>query len=423
MSKNRYVILLLIVMAFVVCGCGRNGESTRAAGPVDVVFWNGFTGPDGTTMERIVRSFNHDHPNIRVKMQIIPWATYYDKLTLGLAYGGAPDVFILHVNRFPEYAYYNSLNCTDDLVAKGGLDANDFVQVAWKAGLWHGKRYAVPLDCHPIGLYYNVDLFKKAGIVDQNGNALPPVNLAEFLQDAKKLTKDTNGDGRPDQWGFAFTWLRTNSYTFLGQFGTGLLDKDSRRADINSSQAKKAMGLMADLVTKYKVCPSPEGQDAWMGFQTGKVAMAMEGVYMLASLEDQKGLHFAGAVCPMFGKKHAVWAGSHLMVMPRSITSEKRKAAWEFITYLSDHSIEWAKGGQVPVRKSILDSAEFKKLPVQYQFSKELPYVVYEPPVVPYNQIVPFADAAFEAVLMHVKPANDALDECARRVDKVMNRQ
>ncbi len=84
-------------------------------------------------------------------MQIIPWGTYYDKLTLGLAYGNPPDAFILHVNRFPEYAHYDSLEPIGSLLESGGLDPDDFMPIPWKAGIWEGTQYGVPLDCHPQG--------------------------------------------------------------------------------------------------------------------------------------------------------------------------------------------------------------------------------------------------------------------------------
>jgi multiple sugar transport system substrate-binding protein len=180
---------------------------------------------------------------------------------------------------------------------------------------------------------------------------------------------------------------------------------------------------MTDLIYRYKVCPSPEGQDSWIGFQTNKVGMAMEGIYMLSSLESQKGLKFAGAPCPVFGKHPAVWADSHMLVMPKKLDAKRRQAAWEFIKYLSDHSIEWAKGGQVPVRKSIIATPEFKKLQVQYQFSKELPYVVYMPRSVAVNQILPFEDAAVEAVLNQIKPTDAALSEADHRINSVLERQ
>ncbi len=425
----RYAVLLrasgvvLITLMLCLCGCGPKQTARHHGQVVQLEFWNGFSGPDGTTMERIVRQFNASHPDIRVRMQIIPWGTYYDKVTLGLAYGGAPDVFILHEDRLPEYADRSVLYPMDGLLAHSDLKSTDFMPRPWHAGTWKGERYAVPLDCHPIGLYYNTELFKKAGIVDANGNAKPPTDLKEFLADAKKLTVDTNGDGRPDQWGYVFTWFRTNYYTFLRQFDGDLLSADGKRSALDSPQARQSLQLMDSFIYNRHIAPSPEGQDAWIGFQTGKVAMALEGIYMLSSLESQKNLKFAGAPCPVFGKKPGAWANSHMMVMPAKLDPVKRKAAWEFICYLSDHSLDWAKGGQVPVRKSILQSAAFRKLPVQREFSKQLPYVCYMPSSTSINQVQPFFDAAVEAGLCGIKPAKQALDEADRRTDEVMSRQ
>ena len=422
---NRRILAFIGGLLLLLClaGCRHGGEQATN-GVTTIEFWNGFTGPDGKTMEKIVRRFNDSHKDpdgsgqaIQVRMQIIPWSTYYDKVTLSLAYGGAPDVFILHADRLPEYADVNAVKPVDDLLKTGGLDPNDFAPRAWKAAQWKGKQYAIPLDCHPQALYYNTDLFKKAGI------AGPPTNLAEFIADAKKLTRDTDGDGKIDQWGFAFTWMRNNAHTFLSQFDTGWLTSDGKHSDLTSANAREAFQLMSDLIYKYKVCPAPEGEDAWIGFRTGKVAMAIEGIYMISSLEEQEGLKFAGAPCPVFGRHPGVWGNSHMMCVPKGISPEHRKAAWTFIKYLSDNSLEWAKGGQVPVRKSILATPEFRKLPVQYEFSKELPYVVYSPPSTMLNQIFPFCDAAVEATLNRIKPMDEALAEAARRTNTVLERQ
>jgi len=76
----------------------------------------------------------------------------------------------------------------------------------------------------------------------------------------------------------------------------------------------------------------------------------------------------------------------------------------------------------VPVRKSILAKPEFRKLPVQYQFSKELPYVVYMPQSTSTNQIMPFCEAAVEAILNDLMPTKAAVDEATRRVNCVLER-
>lgn len=410
-----FIRTFIALIALLITGCKTVPQVEE--GEIEVNFWNGFSGPDGQQMEKIVADFNREHKGkIRARMQIIPWGTFYDKVTLGLAFGGAPEVFVLHVNRFPEFASHGVLAGIDDLVQRDGMDGEEFVKTPWEATFWQGKQMAIPLDCHPLGLYYNLDLFEKAGI------KAPPTNLAEFKDVARKLTIDKNGDGRPDQWGFAYTWLHSNSYCFLNQFGTSLLSEDLTRSGMSTSEAENAMGCMLDII-RSGLAPRPEGQDAWLGFQTGKVAMAMEGVYMMTSLTKQKDLRFAAAPVPQFGPKKAVWAGSHLLTMPSGLSDKKREAAWEFIRYLSENSIIWAEGGQVPVRKSILETDRFRKLTVQSEFAKQLDYVVFEPQSVNYNLVATFGDSAFEAILNQTQPAKQALATASRRINNILERQ
>lgn len=418
--KRRKVFLMALcalLLPLVPAGCGSAGGDPAADGAVEVDFWNGFSGPDGKQMEAVVKRFNAEHKGkIRVRMQIIPWGTFYDKVTLGLAFGGAPEVFVLHVNRFPEFASHGVLGAVDDLVARGELPPDDFVPAAWRATFWQDQQYAVPLDVHPLGLFYNLDLFEKAGI------RRPPETYEEFLDAARKLTVDRNRDGRPEQWGFAFTWLHSNSYQFLNQFGASLLTPDLQRSGLRSPEAEAAMRRMTDIIAAG-VAPRPEGQDAWLGFQTGKVAMALEGVYMMAGLKEQKHLRWAAAPVPQFGPKRAVWAGSHLLTIPASLPEPKREAAWTFIRYLSDQSLDWAEGGQVPARKSLLATDRFRAMTVQAQFARQLEAVVYEPASVKYNLVATFGDSAFEAILNGTSPPKTALTTASRRIDNVMERK
>lgn len=406
---------LLFLGLFLLAGCGKQAINKDTV--VEINFWNGFSGPDGQQMEKIVQKFNEEYQGkIRVKMQIIPWGTFYDKVTLGLAFGGAPEVFVLHVNRFPEFASHGVLASIDDLVQMDSPPESEFVSAPWKATFWKGKQMALPLDCHPLGLFYNLDLFDKAGIKG------PPTTLSEFNEAARKLTVDKNGDGQPDQWGFAFTWLHSNTYCFLNQFDTGLLSPDLTQSGLSTSESEQALATMSGIIDG-KLAPKPEGQDAWLGFQTGKIAMAMEGVYMMTSLAKQKGLRFAAAPVPQFGPKKAVWAGSHLLAMPADISQDKRQASWKFIRYLSDNSIVWAEGGQVPVRKSILATERFKSLPVQSEFAKQLDYVVFEPQSVNYNLVATFGDSAFEAILNRTQSPKEALATASRRINNILERQ
>jgi multiple sugar transport system substrate-binding protein len=391
---------------------------------VEINFWNGFTGPDGQTMSALVKQFQAENPDVQVKMQIIPWSTYYDKLTLSLAYGGAPDLFILQAARFPEFASFHVLRPLTDLYASEAppLTASDFASVPWKESFYEGTQYALPLDIHPIGLYYNTKLFREAGIVDAQGRARPPTNLEEFIADARKLTHVGDSGGGGDQWGFVFTFQHTNWLTFADQFGGGIVTPDGKHGAMSTPESLQATRLMMDLIYKYRIAPKPEGVDAWLAFRQGRAAMALEGIYMLASLEEEPGLQFAGAPVPQFGPLRGVWGGSHLLCQPLGITPQRARAAWRLMRYLSDHSLAWGKGGQVPARLSVERSAAFQALPVQAQFARQLDAVRYDPQIPRANSLNQFADPAIEASLLRLQPPEEAMRDADRRIDQLLKR-
>lgn len=426
--RRLALVVGIFLPALSLVGCARRGGDApgveKVGNKIVLDFWNGFTGPDGKTMEKIVKQFQAQNPDVRVRMQIIPWGTYYDKLTLSLAYGGAPEVFIMHAARLPEFASFKTLQPLDSLFAgaKPPLTAEKFAPVPWKATFYESQQLAMPLDVHPIGLYYNAKLFKEAGIVDAHGNAKPPRTLAEFLDAAHKITKDTNRDGRPDQWGFVFTNQRSNWLTITGQFGGGILSPDVKTCVMDSPANRQSLNLMHDFIYKYKIAPRPEGVDSWLAFRQGKVGMVMEGIYMLASLEEQKGLDFAGAPVPQFGPKGAVWGGSHLLCQPVGISPEASQAAWRLMRFLSDNSYEWATGGQVPARLDVQRSPQFAALKVQSQFAKQLAVVQYETLSPRANALFPFVDPAIESVLLDLQTPEAALHDSQRRIEQVLKR-
>lgn len=377
-------------------------------------FWNGFSGPDGSTMKKIVESYNAENPDGKFDMQIIPWNTYYDKVTLGMAFGGAPDVFIMQVSRLPQYADAGAIEPIGELFEKSGMQASDFVETPFKSGFWKGTQYALPLDCWPLTLYYNKKMFREAGIDH------PPTNLQEFLDASQKLTKK-DANGKVTQWGFALAEIHNNLVAFMDQHGGSVIDEEGKRSTLDSPASLAAVQQLQSFFGK--IAPDPQGANAWDIFKTGRAAMVMQGIYMIADLQAQKGLEFGAAPIPQFGPKRATWAGSHMLCIPKGLSPARKEKAWKFIKYLSDNSLRWAGAGQCPVRKSVLESEEFRKLEGQYQASRQLEYAQYEPQSPVIGQVSGFADAAWEAILMNKEDPKKTFETASRRIDALLERR
>jgi multiple sugar transport system substrate-binding protein len=419
--RKYYIIILSLLLFLLLFACNINPSNQ-----VTIRFWNGFTGPDGRTILKLVKRFNQENPDIHVLMQRMDWGTYYNKLFVAGIGNRAPEVFVIHAGNIERFMQARFLRPIDDLVNQPypkGIDASDFSENVWQVVEKNRQHYAIPLDVHILGMYYNLDLFKQAGLVDAQGNPKPPQTREEFLTAVTKLTRRTKGSTDPATWGYVYTWLRTNVYTIMNQWNGKFFNADYSRCLLNSPENVAALQFCVDLIQKQKVAPPPLYFDSWIGFRQGKVGIAFEGIYMLEDLKKQKDLNYAGAPLPILGIKPAAWADSHTLCLKSGLDDKNLDASWRFVKFLSDNSLDWAEGGQIPVRKSLRDTDRFKQMKVQYEFSKQIPYICYVPRSPFIFEFLGEFDAAVEKALRGSVTPQQALNTATENINRIIQRQ
>ena len=419
---KRALIPIGIVAALAVLGWASYWRGSTG-GEVTLRYWNGFTGPDGRTMLRIVKQFNESNPDVHVLMQRMDWHTYYSKVFVARLGGRGPDVLVAHIDVLPRFARANILRPVDDLVGgPGGIDPEDID--GWEETEFDGRHIGIPLDIHLMGLYYNAGLLREAGVE-------PPTTRAEFLDAARKLTRDLDGDGAVDQWGFSFTNWRNDVYLLISQWGGRFFTEDGSRSALDDPANVAALEFAVDLIFKHRVC-APMGHEgaAFQGFRRGEVAMVFEGIWMLPALERQmesarargQPVEFDGAPLPLLGDRRVAWGSSHTLCLRSDLGGRKLAAARRFLEFLSDHSLDWAEGGQVPARRSLRATARFGAMGIQSRFGSQVPHRRF-PPRVPF--IFEFHSAFAEAVELALRgrmaPA-EALRRASEAVDRVIAR-
>jgi multiple sugar transport system substrate-binding protein len=413
--------LISLALALLVCLAGSCDRTSDRGNVVTLHFWNLFTGPDGRTMLTIVKRFNDSHPGIHILMQRMEAGTYYNKLFVAGLGHRAPQVFVVHSDSIGRFLRANLLRPMDDLLQPGVLDPADFDPNVLAAVARGGRHFAVPLDIHLVGMFYNKKLFRDAGIVDAQGNPRPPTNRDEFL-DALRRLKKTDRNGRVTQWGFVFTWLRVNCFTIMDQFSGRVFSDDESKCTLDSPQNIAAMQFCADLINTEHLAASPEDMDSWIGFLQGKVGITLHGVFMLADLQRQSDLDYGAAPVPMLGNEPATWCNSHNLCLRPDLSDREAQAAKTFIKFLSDNSLDWAAGGQVPVRRSLRDTERFKQMWVQREFARQIPYARYMPQVPFTNEYLAQFDLAIDKILRGSQSPHDALHQASTEIDQIIQR-
>ncbi|MEA5146634.1 MAG: extracellular solute-binding protein, partial [Candidatus Limiplasma sp.] len=142
MNKRWIALLLCMTMLFSFM------TVVQAEGKVEVVFWNGYTGPDQPVLEQIVNDFNASQDQVEIKMEIMPWDTLYQKLMPAMIAGNAPDVVAISVTRYSEYAMAGKLEALDSYIEKSTVITQDnLVPGLFNAGKYNGTQYALPMAC------------------------------------------------------------------------------------------------------------------------------------------------------------------------------------------------------------------------------------------------------------------------------------
>jgi multiple sugar transport system substrate-binding protein len=333
--------------------------------PADVVFWNLFTGGDGANMVRMEDAFRRDHRGTTVEATILGWGNpYYTKLALATASGTPPDVGISHLSRLPLLAAAGLL---EPVGAAGlsdlGVTADRFTPAAWNKATVDGTVYAVPLDTHPFVLFYNVDLARRAGLLDAAGDGLKPMKGKDDFVDALKAMKDAGAS-----YGAAMsitadpsTAWRCFSMVYSGLAGPVVTDSGTT-VDIVDDAMEETFAFLRGLTARGLMPENLNGSGANVLFSTGKAGFLFDGEWQIPSYRLVKDLSFDVVPFPaLLGPKPVAYADSHALVVPRNHRRSPVRAARaaQFIRSLLDNSATWAHGGHVPAWLPIQRSKEF----------------------------------------------------------------
>lgn len=394
---------------------GDGGKGGYDGPAVTLAFWNGFTGGDGAYMKKIVDAFHKEHDNIKVEFNTMQWSDFYTKLPTAVSSGKGPDICVMHVDSVATNAARNVIQPLDDVAKALDLKGDDFAEVPWKAGIYKDKRYSLPLDVHPLGFFYNKAVMEKAGLDPEQ----PPMTHDAYMDALDKL----KGKGIKGHWASPHLFTGGQSMqSLVYQFGGSMYNDDATEATWNSPEAVKAFEWWLGLV-KDGHSPSKVAQDAdFIALQNGECAFNWNGIWAINTLGEKKDLEWDVVRLPNIGGQDAAWSSSHQMALPvqKKPDENKQQASRVFLNYVSEQSVEWAKGGQVPARTEVRESEEFKKLEHQPKFAEQID-VLHFPPTIPgIGDVGAEFDKALNNVMLGGKELKSELDASVSRANKLL---
>ncbi|GAA4867422.1 extracellular solute-binding protein [Saccharopolyspora cebuensis] len=358
------------------CGTADPGSSLR--------YWNLFSGGDGETMARMLAGYRARNPHVDLDEVTLEWGDrYYTKLAMAGAAQRAPDVAILHLGRLPAFAPGGLLDpLRPDLLARAGIGGADFPAGLWRRSHHDGRLFAVPLDTHPFVQYYNVEVCREAGLLDDR-DRLPPLDGPEAVRTALRAARrvtgtpgllvETAGEG-VTPWRLFWSLYR--------QAGGDLLTPDGTRSALDDAALTGVLGFLQSLSDEGLASTGLSADGAIALFSSGRAGFFWHGEWEVQTFLNS-GLPFSMTRFPgVFGPPLAE-ADSHAFVLPRrpDRSAEEHLLAYEFIAALLARSATWAEGGHIPAYLPVARSPEYTRMRPQSLYRSVIDDVQLDPEV------------------------------------------
>ncbi|MDQ8736347.1 sugar ABC transporter substrate-binding protein [Paenibacillus sp. LHD-38] len=463
MSQRRgrmIVLLVMLCLVLIVTACssnsGNSGNSGNAGNDEPVNDSGSEDKPSGEkvklkfmywgsafekeAMEKMIKAFNSSHPNIEVKGEHVP-GDYNAKINTLMATGDLPDVAYLGEGLALKWAADGKV-----LDMTQYLDQYPELNNRLKQSYYYyapGKTIGTNTAAEMITMYYNKDLFEEAGI------ELPPTNgdsawtWDQFVDVAKKLTKDSSGKTPNDpgfdpknivQYGISFpTWFG-GWYPLLLSNEADITNADGSKFTMNSPEAIEVFTKLQDLMYKDFVAPTATQQQNMpatnVKLQTKKVAMAIDGQWALLDFAASK-MNVGMGVLPKFKEPKTIVLGAPTVVFAN--TKHPNEALEFYIYHNNPEQVDlFSRGLWMPLEEAYynepakIDSwikndahpAEYKEAVIDYtlNFAGRSPSYSLKN----FVEIEPKINAALDKIWTNKDPAEKVLKDMEKEVQPLL---
>lgn len=377
----------------------QGGEETQASEVEIWYYWE--TVKHQEALNYLIEKYNESQSDVKVTAKYVPFADFKKQLSIGATADELPDIVIIDS---PDHASYATMGIFADLT--GRFDTSTYYDGPVASCTIDGKLYGIPADVNCLGLYYNEDMLKEAGVE-------VPTTWDELKAAAVALTKD-------NVTGLAFCSLQNEEGTF--NFAPWLWSTGATSYDINNENGIRALTFVKDLVESgamSKECINWTQGDVMNQFISGNVAMMINGPWQIPTMRaEAPDLNWDVTLIPKDSQYASVIGGENFAV----IAGGNEDEALAFLEYLTQkEQIEYlmVAMGNIAPDKAIADQ-QFTDDPVMQKFAEQMEYAQARGPHAEWPSISNAISLAFNEVMTGVKTPEEAAAVAQETIDGIV---
>lgn len=330
---RQLITCAALLAGFLVCSCTPQDKGKAASGPIELQYWDKWTGFEADAMKAVVDKYNASQS--RVHVNYVSTSAIDQKLLVATAGGNPPDLAGPYEWNIVPYAEKDALLPLDRLMKRDGISLDSYLPAFAPLCQHRGYTWGLPTTPSSLALHYNTKLFREAGLDPKK----PPRSIKGLNEYAEKLTK-RDAKGNIIQLGFTPSEPGWWNPCWIVWFN-GTPWKDGKTITCNSPEGLRTFEWIQSFPKKYgdeqlQSFISSAGQFASSEnlFISGRVAMELQGVYLhnYITMYNPK-LEWAAAPFPAESedKKDVTLVQSDLLVIPKG--SKHPEEAWDFLKF------------------------------------------------------------------------------------------
>lgn len=332
----RIVLVASVLTKALAAGLLATGTAATGAATGQSITYMAYLSPQqAQALKKLTDAF-YKQTGIEVKLLNVPWYEVWTKMKLMIAAGTPPDVYGGGVYAY-DIAAMGALVDLNPYLQRDRLSLSNFFAAGVAAPRYGSVQYGLPFGINTTLLAYNADMVEEAGL-SRPGTWKDKDwwTWDKYAEYAKKMTKDTNGDGSPDIFG-GVAWPQ-GSLDIPWMFGTGWLSPDLKRTIIDSPGAIRSFTFVRRMIYELKAAPTPDQFGAFgYGISAGKIAMGSIGTWDVSNYPNViKGFRWNVAAMPI-GTDLPPGGGYAMPAYPDGFILFKGgnvEAAWQWVKFI-----------------------------------------------------------------------------------------
>lgn len=351
------------VMMFSGCGTqasassGSSGSAEGADGKIKISFWHSMSGNTQEALQKVVDGFNESQDTYQV---VAENQGSYDESTgkfFNMANGdGSAQIIQIGEQNLQSMIDSGMIASISDMIETYNYDDSDLLEQVVNFYTVDGEMYAMPFNCSSPVVYYNKEVFDKAGITEF------PTTF-EGIEDAVKTIAESDSSITPMgmyAYGYALDQMVTNMGGFIINNNNGRSD---RATEVAYQDQLTDLFHWIDGMNKegYLLNYGTEGTNAVSGFSQKQVAMFISTSASCRNVIDSSAFEVGVSALPVPEGVEAqgVYAGGGALCAAADMDDETAKGVMEFFTYATSPEVQaqWAADtGYFPICNAAYDT-------------------------------------------------------------------